>query len=76
MAEWITAICAVLGTLGAMGLLYVGVRTDIRALQTTVTSLDKQMALLTRDQHRSMSMMAAILGESHPLVRDWHQESS
>lgn len=54
---WTVAVVAVLGLLGALASIWVGVKTDIAALQVTVTSLDRQLTVMARSQIRIENLL-------------------
>ena len=66
-SSWIVATCAVLTILGLAVIQWVSVKADIRVLQATVASLDKQLALMIRSQLRLEALVVGVLGSNHPL---------
>jgi hypothetical protein len=65
----IVAVCAVATVLGLCVVQWVSVKADIRVLQATVASLDKQLALMIRSQLRLEALVVGVLGSDHPLAK-------
>ena len=69
MAEWIVAVCAVIGLLGGLIVIWVGVRSDIAVLQATVSSLDREMARMARELAQVRTLLITIVGGAHTDLR-------
>jgi hypothetical protein len=72
---WIVAVCAMLTVLGLAAAQWVSVKEDIRGLKETVDALDGQLALVVRSQSRTETLVAAVLGSNHPMVRRMREDS-
>ena len=67
IAAWVTAICAVCTLLGVGVIQWSNIKSDVKLLQATVTSLDKQLAMMIRSQLRLEALVVGALGKEHPL---------